>query len=172
MNLLNLFDLVSERGSDEVRSGQAKVYAHTAEIGDTVISIFNIGSIRLIELKKKENITWVGLVIAIAGILTSFYLSAGLGVIMIIVGVSFAIWNYRRKLEIYLSIGTSDGRSTVIVSKDRSFLVEVRKFFLEKIDTRNENTAVINISNSRLEGVIAIGANSNAERKECVTQEM
>jgi hypothetical protein len=67
-------------------------------------------------------------------------------------GIALIIWNFVNRTHAYLAIGTSDGRRTHIVSKNREFLVRVRDMIREKIDTRNAAlTGVINITAARLD---------------------
>jgi hypothetical protein len=55
---------------------------------------------------------------------------------VIALGGGFAWWWwFVRKVDVFLSIGTSDGRRTNIVSKDKKFLGQVRNVLRQKIDT-------------------------------------
>lgn len=161
MNALNSLGLSGSDAVDRVDSGSGRIGQKTIELGATVIAVSSIGSIRVVDGKRNHLLTIVGSVIALVG-LGSFSASAFFALILLLLGIGLAAWNWFRAVEQYLSIGTCDGRTTTIVSTNRVFLDSVRTFIRDKIDSNSLSTAVINISNSKLEGTIAIGENAKA----------
>lgn len=162
MNILNNFGLSFSDDTKRLDSGQAKVYGRTIGINEDVIAIENIGTVRIIDGTKSPAATIWGIIIAVIG-LTLLSSSLGFGFLVMILGIALAVWNIMREIEVYLSMNTCDGKSTIIVSKNKQFLKEVRDFLREKIETKNQIGATINISNSKLEGTFAIGDGATAE---------
>jgi hypothetical protein len=82
---------------------------------------------------------------------------------MLVAGAAIVAWNVLRKVDVSPSLGTCDGKSTFIVSKNKQFLHDVRDFLREKIDTKSRTGATINITNSTLEGNFAMAEGATAE---------
>lgn len=160
---MNIPGLSALDNVDRIASGAGYIHEHTMEIGDTVIAIPNIGSITVINGEKNPLPLVAGVVIALVG-LGLFALNKLLGLIFLAGGVALVVWGLRRAPDVFLAIGTSDGRRTHIVSKDRKFLLEVRKFLRDKIDRKDAQTGAININNGTISvsGGIAVGDNAQA----------
>ncbi len=144
MNPANILKTLGSDQESRIADGEGKIHSRTIEIGDTSIAIENIGSLRLIHGSKPPiGFIFGGIALAIALISISFsYVAA---VVFCFIGGALIYWNITQKVDIYLSIGTSDGRSTIIISKDISFLNDIRNFIREKIDTKNTTTATIKV---------------------------
>jgi hypothetical protein len=146
-------------------AGQGVIYERTIELGASVISIENIGSIRILDTKRGHVLTIFGGFLVLMGVsLFSFLKFAGL--IVFLIGLGIIVWNLRRKLEVYLSIGTSDGQTTTIVSKEREFLQNLRDFLRRKIDTGSKEVARFDITNCRFFGPAAIGTDPAASTRQ------
>ncbi len=143
-------------------SGVGQILRKTIQLGESVIAVGNIGSLRIMDGENNHGITVVGGFIVLVGI-GLLALSKILGAIIIVSGIGLIIWNLSQDIDIYLLIGTCDGRTAIIVSKDKTFLGDVRDFIRDKINTGSDSGAIINISNSRLEGTIAIGDRASAK---------
>jgi hypothetical protein len=156
--------LTSDDTVNRVATGTGRIGQRTIEIGGAVISVDNIGSMFVIDGKRSHFLTIVGAFIMLMGLGslgTSYVVAAAL----LFTGGGLAYWNAAvRPVEQYLSIGTCDGRRTTIVSKKPEFLNAVRAFIRDKIDTGSAASATINISNSTLEGVIAVGDGARASK--------
>ena len=161
MNVLNSLGSLAGDNLSRVDSGQGQISERTIKLGENIIVIDNIGSMRVFDVKKSFGAAIIGGIFALLGIVI---LSSGspTGLLFILIGIALIAWNLTRKGEIYLSIGTCDGRSAIIVSKDRNFLSEIREFIQKKIDTQSKKSAIININNSTLEGTIAVGPEASA----------
>jgi hypothetical protein len=153
-----MLGLSSSDDHDRIDSGTGTVHEHTIEIGDNVIAIHSIGSMRIIDGGKNTGPTILGAGIALFGLAIFFSVKA-IGLLLLFLGLALAAWNVLRKVDVYLSIGTCDGRSTFIVSKERKFLLDIRTFLRVKIDTKSEARAVFNISGNTFQGSTAIGSN-------------
>ena len=162
MTILSFLGLASGDELKRLDSGEGTIYERTIEIGGDIIAVENIGTIRVIDGRKNPAATLFGIGIAVIGFVLCFS-SRGLGILILILGAGLAAWNILRKVEICLSFGTCDGRSTAIVSKNRQFLHNVRDFLRQKIDTKSGKGATINITDSKLEGVFAIGTSASAQ---------
>ncbi|MBB5368017.1 MULTISPECIES: DUF6232 family protein [unclassified Janthinobacterium] len=160
MNISNFLGISENDASRRVDSGVAEVYERTIEIAGDIIALENIGTIRMIDGKKNHTLTVIGIAISIIGFFALFS-SFLFGLLVLAAGIGLTLWSLSQKIEIYLSLGTCDGRSTVIISKNRQFLKNIRDFLRKKIDTKNQSSATINISNSTLEGAFAIGDKSS-----------
>lgn len=146
---------------DRVDSGTGIVRERTVEFGNTVVALHNVGSMILIDQKR----TYAGVIIG--GLLVLFGISllsdlSSVAIILLIAGGLIIFFWFTRPLESYLSIGTADGKSTHLVSTDRSFLVNVREFLREKIDSDSLKTATININAGTITGGVAVGDNAQA----------
>jgi len=155
---------ISEDKSERLDSGVGTIFEHTLILGETVVVINSIGTMRLIDGKKSHAATILGGIIAIVGLIT-FSTSVVLGFLLLAMGSALAAWNIMKKVETYLSLGTSDGKTTFIVSTNRQFLHQVRDFLREKIDKKSSSGAIINITNSTLDGNFALGSGATALRQ-------
>lgn len=158
---MDIAGLFPAEKSNRVDSGTGAVYERTAEFGDTVIVIHNIGAMTLMSTEKPIGPLIAAILLVLSGL---FLLQAGasLGILLLLVGGALAYWWGSRKPENYLSIGTSDGNRVQLVSKDRQFLIDVRAILRGKLDRNSLETASINISAGTIAGGIALGANSSA----------
>ncbi len=165
MNVLNSLGSLAGDNLSRVDSGQGQISERTIKLGENIIVIDNIGSMRVFDVKKSFGTAIIGGISTLLGVVI---LSSGslAGLFFILIGIALIAWNLTKKGEIYLSIGTCDGRSSIIVSKDRKFLSEIREFIQKKIDTQSTNSAIININNSTLEGTIAVGPDARAYSSE------
>lgn len=152
---------LSSGDTERLDSGEAEVYARTLLIGHTVIVLANIGTMRIVDGKKNYLLTIVGLVLMLIG-LGAIGISAMLVILFLALGSGLIFFNVREKIDMYLELATNDGRTTIIISKERNFLEEIRSFLQRKIDTGSPVGATINISNSTLKGVFAMGDGANA----------
>lgn len=128
--------------------GVGKVGEHTLVLGTQVIAINNIGSIRLVESGRSWWVAFVGLLIAGgAGSQVPIYgplawAGVGLGLVLILI-------NMLVPTEWGLSIGTSDGRMAMIMSKDAAFLSRLLDLLVQKINSRDPAlVASFDITNS------------------------
>jgi len=152
----------NDSDSERLDSGQGVVYERTIAIGEGIIAVENIGTMRLVSGVKSPIPTIIGVVIGVFGLVTMVS-ATGAGCVLLLAGAAIAAWNILRKVDISLSLGTCDGKSTVIVSKNKQFLHDVRDFLRKKIDTKSSMGATINITNSTLEGNFAMGEGATAE---------
>jgi hypothetical protein len=163
MNPTDILRALRQDQESRISQGTGKINSRTIDIGDTAIAIDNIGSLRVIHTTKSPVTLIIGGIILAVALYALFFASGGVAVIVFaVIGGALIFWNLNQKVDVYLSIGTSDGRSTTIVSKDIAFLNEIRNFIRKKIDTKNTETATINISNSELIGNIAVGSSAEA----------
>ena len=122
-----------------LRSGVGRVRARTISIGSHVIAIDNIGTIRVVPGHRSWWLLLLGaLIIAGGGVGTQFgdyvvVAAAGIGV-----GVVLALASLFRPIESALLVGTSDGRATLIVSRDIGFLQRLQQALVDRIDTGDE----------------------------------
>jgi hypothetical protein len=134
-----------------IAGGVGHVRERTIEMGATTIALDNIATMNVVDPGRSFAAAIIGAFMLLLGAwvatmetLFSIPLFAG--------GIALIIWNFVNRTHAYLAIGTSDGRRTHIVSKNREFLVRVRDMIREKIDTRNAAlTGVINITAARLD---------------------
>jgi hypothetical protein len=162
MSIATTLGFSDDSTSERLDSGQGIVYERTIAIGQSIIALENIGSMRVIDGVRNPMPTIIGIGIAVLG-LGAMTSSKGLGFLMLVAGAAIAAWNVLRKVDVSLSLGTCDGKSTFIVSKNKQFLHDVRDFLREKIDTKSRTGATINITNSTLEGNFALAEGATAE---------
>lgn len=163
MSIATTLGFSNDSDSERLDSGEGIVYERTIAIGQSIIALENIGSMRVIDGVKNPVPTIIGIVIAVLGLGMMVSTSTGLGFVMLAAGAAMAAWNIMRKVDIALSLGTCDGKSTFIVSKNKQFLHDVRDFLRKKIDTKSHKGATINITNSTLEGNFAMAEGATAE---------
>ena len=159
--------LSSEDNVSRVDRGEGHVRERTFDVGDTVISVNNIGSMMLIEQRQAQLPGLIGALVAVLGVI-QLRSSVVSGVLLAAAGGGFALWWFSRKLDVFLSIGTSDGRRTNIVSKNKQFLERVREVLRQKIDTPNVRViGTVNLSQSSVNvstqgGAVSFGSQSIA----------
>ncbi|WP_440217071.1 DUF6232 family protein [Chromobacterium piscinae] len=161
MSVIDALNLKNSDNYNRLDSGSGKIGQRTIELGNSVIAVNSIGTMRVIEGSKNHGLTILGVMILFVGLM-SWGASHMLAFLFFIVGGVVLYLGINQKVELCLSIGTCDGRSTAIVSKNRDFLIGLKSFIQNKIDTGSLSVANINISNSTLEGNIAIGEGASA----------
>ncbi|MBL8547999.1 MAG: hypothetical protein JNL81_16185 [Hyphomonadaceae bacterium] len=119
-----------------ITSGVGEIRERTIEIGDTVVAVNNIGAITLVRNQRSYALLIVGGLLAIFGLigLQDNFLT---GVGALAVGAVLIWINLMQKVDKGLSIGTCDGRSTLIVSTNEQFLNDMLEFIRRKVDTEN-----------------------------------
>ena len=142
-------------------TGQGSIYERTMELGNSVIAIDNIGSMRLVDTERGHLLTIVGVFMILLGVSLFLWLKFP-GLVLLLMGLGIVVWNLRRKLEVYLRIGTNDGQTTTLISKDRQFLQNLRDFLRRKIDTRGKEVARFDLTNCKFYGPAAIGTTPTA----------
>lgn len=164
LELLGAGAAKAEQGS-ELKSGVAVVRERTIELGARVLWLGNIGTIRIIEGSRSHLLLIVGGLLALAGLAT-LPNDGVMGFMMILLGAGLIYINLNQKVTGGLSIGTCDGRSTLIVSTDKEFLSNMLEFLRRKIDSENPKLqGEFNITNRHVEsggGGIALGVGSIA----------
>jgi len=146
---------------DRVDKGKGIVHERSFELGSNVIVFHNIGSLSISDGRRSLLPIFSGIVMALFGI-GIINISTGLALFLLAAGIGLAIFGLLRPVDVFLSIGTCDGRRTYLVSKKRDFLIQVRESLREKIDNNSLATGVINIEAGTITGGIAIGANPKA----------
>ena len=143
-------------------SGAGQVHERTITIGDTLIVIDGIASLQILEVRPGLLLAALGLVTAGGGVgamtlLNTYYDSLGpsesptqiVGLILVGVGLAMIVGNWLLPVRRGLGIGTSDGRTSYVVSKDRAFLRRLLEVLTAKINTGNESlTASFNITHA------------------------
>jgi hypothetical protein len=160
--------LTSNVNVSRVDSGEGHVRERTFDIGETVVNVMNIGSMILIEGIRNPLPAVIGALVAVWGLI-ELRTSSVTGLVEIAIGGGFAWWWwFVRKVDVFLSIGTSDGRRTNIVSKDKKFLEQVRNVLRQKIDTPDVTViGTVNLGNHSINvstggGGVSFGADSIA----------
>jgi Family of unknown function (DUF6232) len=154
-------------GSDvkRITSGVGEIRERTIEIGDTVVAVNNIGAITLVRAQRSYLFLIIGGLLAIFGLMSlgdSFVVGAG----ALAIGAVLLYINLTQKVDKGLSIGTCDGRSTLIVSSNEQFLNDMLEFIRRKVDTENlRMVGTFDIKNEYINsggGGISFGENSVA----------
>lgn len=160
--------LNSAENVSRVDHGEGHVKEKTFDIGDTVVNVMNIGSMILIDGIRNPIPAIIGIFVALWG-LGELRTSLTYGLIVIVIGGGFAWWWwFVRKVDVFLSIGTSDGRRTNIVSKNKKFLEQIRDVLRQKIDTPEVAViGTVNLNNNTISvstqgGGVSFGDNSIA----------
>lgn len=163
--------LGSSEKVDRIDRGKGIVREHSIDIGDTVIVFNNIGTITVIDGRKSPLPLFVGIALTLFGLFS--FASRGsvktFAFMLLLAGAALTYWAVTRQPDRFLSIGTSDGRRTNIVSKDRKFLEDVREFLREKLDKNVFRQATIDVSSGKIvisantiSGGMAFGASATA----------
>jgi hypothetical protein len=137
----------SRNDTTRVDSGVAYVHERTVEFGETIITVQNIGSMMMFDGRRNHGPAFLGGAIVLLGI-AALGAAKVLGLLLLLVGFGLIVWSFVRPVDVFLSIGTGDGRFTNIVSTNRTFLQEIRLFLRTKLDTNN----------TAIQGVINIGS--------------
>ncbi|MGE0045371.1 MAG: DUF6232 family protein [Hyphomonadaceae bacterium] len=138
-------------GVTRISSGIGYVRERTLELGPTIIALENIATMLVVARERSFMRAIVGVLIAVSSFFT---INFGwlIPTVLVIVGFGLVLWNLLDQADVYLLIGTSDGRRTNIVSKNLDFLVQTRDFIRQKLDSQNLTmVAAINITKSQLE---------------------
>lgn len=161
---INIPGLSAGVTSNKVKEGVGYVHQRTVEIGDTVIAMENIGSMVLIDGQRTYGRAWLGAILIVFAINKSP--TSLPGAIALLAGIALIVWNFMRPVEMFLSIGTADGRRTDIVSTKKEFLKQTLTALRDKLD-RNDvvSTGTINISGSTFQvtsGTLVVGHHNMA----------
>lgn len=119
-----------------ITEGVGILRERTIEIGARVIWIDNIGSIVILRGRANYALAILGGLLALVG-LTQLQdqNNAGVALVLIVAGIALIAFNLSQPVNNGLSIGTTDGRSTLIVSDNERFLTDTLDLLREKIDT-------------------------------------
>jgi hypothetical protein len=117
-----------------IAEGVGIVRERTIEIGSRVIWVDNIGSIVIVRGQANYALAIVGALMVLVAI-TQIGSNAGMALLLAAAGIGLIIFNIKQQVNNGLSIGTTDGRSTLIVSDKEQFLTETLALLCEKIDT-------------------------------------
>jgi hypothetical protein len=144
-----------------IAGGVGHVRERTIEMGATTIALDNIATMHVVDPGRSFAAAIIGAFMILLGAWVAT-METLFSIPLFVGGIALIIWNFVNRTHAYLAIGTSDGRRTHIVSKNREFLVSVRNMIREKIDTRNTDmTGVINITAARLD--TRLGAQPSAQ---------
>jgi len=121
-------------GANRLTHGLGVIRERTIAIGDTVLSVNNIGSIAILRGENNYALLIIGAIIALVG-LTMLGSEATMGLLAIVIGGAMIAINLMNKPDSGLSIGTCDGRFHIIVSTDADFLGDLLDFIRRKVDT-------------------------------------
>lgn len=159
--MVDLSSLAMPEKGERIDSGLGLVHERTVEFGDTIIVLHNVGTMALISEQRNPAPVLMGVVIGVFGLMAWTFSTLWL-IILLGVAAMLIYWGLNRKLDVFLLIGTADGRSLRLVSKDRKFLADVRTFLRRKIDENSLQTATINITARDISGGVAVGASAQA----------
>jgi Family of unknown function (DUF6232) len=133
--------MAGPRKNDAVvlRSSVGRIRARTISIGSHVIAIDNIGTIRVVRGQRSWWLFFLG-VLVIGGGAATTQLSdyGGVAIAVIALGVALAIGSLFQPIESAVLIGTTDGRTTFIVSRDATFLQRLQQTLVGRIDAGDE----------------------------------
>jgi hypothetical protein len=125
----------TDDATHKLTSGLGQIRQRTIAVGDTVIAVNNIGSIVIMRGAKGWAMAVVGGILVVAGMLTLGGSDKAMPMLMIAIGVILIVINLAQQPDHGLSIGTCDGRVTMIVSTDEGFLGDMLDFIRRKVDT-------------------------------------
>jgi hypothetical protein len=120
--------------TNRLESGLGVIRERTIAVGDTVLAVNNIGSIAILRGQQSFVLLIIGALLVLVGLIT-LQSNAGMGLLIGAIGVVLIVINLSQKPDNGLSIGTCDGRITVIVSTDDGFLGDMLDFIRRKVDT-------------------------------------
>ena len=158
MGIPNMAGMLAGADGERAEVSDGTIHERTIELGATVISIDNIGSMTLVEGSLNQAPTVVSAIGVAAGLLlaTSSHVA---GLVVAAIAGFFLYLALTRKTKKYLSIGTSDGRWTHLVSTDGDALSGTRDFIRKKIDGRVH--AVARIVNGNVSNIINVAQGDN-----------
>ena len=156
MGITNIAGISADANEGRVEATNGSIRQRTIELGETIVSVDNIGSMTLIDGTRNHSSTGLGAAICMGGLMTMHWLGLATSYVLVFAGLLMVAWSLLRPTNKYLSIGTSDGRRTHLVSTSRKSLLATRNFIREKIDTHDPKVATI------INGGIAIGAQAQA----------
>ena len=120
--------------TNRMTGGVGAIRERTIAIGDTVLAVNNIGSIVILRGQPNYTLAIVGALMLLSALVIAGN-SPGNALLLGVVGVALIVFNLMQKPDSGLSIGTCDGRSTLIVSNDEDFLGDLLDFIRRKVDT-------------------------------------
>lgn len=121
--------------SNRLTSGLGTIRERTIAVGDTVIAVNNIGSIVILKGTKNYAMSIFGGLLVLAALMTLSGNDKGMSLLIGAIGVVLIVINLSQVPDSGLSIGTCDGRVSVIVSTDDAFLGDMLDFIRRKVDT-------------------------------------
>jgi hypothetical protein len=152
---LDVPGITSRNYETRVDHGIGLVREKTFTVGRTVISMANIGSMRVIDQPRAVVMGFISGLVALwsgMGVLSSLFdsLARMMLPLTLPIAVVAGFYAYRclfGELDVYLSIGTCDGYRTNLVSRDRTFLETIRDYLRRKIENPGDTTvATLNVS--------------------------
>jgi len=121
-------------------SGVGRVRAGTISIGSHVIAIENIGTIRIVRGRRTWWLFFLGVIIA-GGAATQLNAHGAIAIAGIGLGIALVLGNLAQRVESGLAIGASDGCTTLIASRDQSFLQRLLQLLVDRIDSGDHRLA-------------------------------
>ena len=119
---------------ERIVGGVGVVRERTIEIGARVLWVDNIGSLVILRGSPNYTLYFLGGIALLFGMI-SLSNDVGVGLMAIVIGIILIALNAMQKVDNGLSIGTVDGRSTLIVSTDEQFLFDTLDLLQRKIDS-------------------------------------
>lgn len=137
--------------------GQLNIRERVLDMGGRTVTVANISTVSLGKVNKSRArlVLWI---LAAAGTIAggvSMYLGDLGGVLALLLAVAFAWLAFRNKDVVTLAIGTNDGARTLFSSIDEAYLVEIKQFLTEKINTGDMRAGTFIIDQSKQD--ISIG---------------
>jgi len=123
-----------------LRSGIGHIRAGTVAVGTHVIAIESIATIRIVRGQRSWWLALLGVLVS-AGAATQLNAYGAFAIAGIGFGAALILGNLAQRVESGLSIGSSDGCATLIVSRDQAFLQRLLLFLVERIDTGDRKRA-------------------------------
>ena len=121
-------------------SGVGRVRAGTISIGSHVIAIENIGTIRIVRGRRTWWLFFLGVIVA-GGAATQLNAHGAIAIAGIGLGIALVLGNLAQRVESGLAIGASDGCTTLIASRDQSFLQRLLQLLVDRIDSGDHRLA-------------------------------
>ncbi len=117
-----------------LQSGLGRIRAGTVSVGSHVIAIDNIGTISIVRGQRSWWLFFLGALV-IGGAATQLNAYGAIAIAGIGFGIALVLGHVAQRVESGLSIGTSDGCATLIVSRDPVFLQRLLQLLVDRIDT-------------------------------------